>query len=376
MQTWQHPPIKNLRTFCAGLLLVCAATTCAWAQTSPSPATAANPLAAEIDATLSPYFAPNQPGATVIVTRNGKTLFRKAYGMANLEHGIALEPDMLLRLGSVTKQFTAAAILLLADHGKLSIADDITQYLPDYPTHGARISIENLLTHTSGIPNYTALSKFEEIAQRDMSVQQMLDFFKDRPLEFQPGERFAYSNSGYFVLGAIIEKVSGMRYADFMDKNIFQPLHLTHTQYDCTACIVPRRVQGYTRVQADYKNAVVISMTQPYAAGALLSNVDDLALWNDAIASKKLLKAETWQRMFTPFTLKNGTSTHYGFGWDIGKIRDADVVQHSGGIPGFATHVLRALNEDVFVAVLANNDEQNPSTISLTHNVAAIVLRK
>ncbi len=377
MPAFQHRTTRKLAAFGAALLWgLCFTGAFALAKGEPAQIAEADPLTKDIDASLAPYFPPNGPGAAVIVTRNGKTLFRKAYGMANLEHGVALQPDMPMRLASVTKQFTAAAILLLADQGKLAVTDDITQYLPNYPTHGARISIENLLTHTSGIRGYTELPGFEDIAQRDMTAQQMIGFFKDKPLEFQPGERFSYSNSGYFLLGAIIEKVSGMPYAEFMEQNLFKPLQLTHTRYDCLACIVPHRVQGYTLAQSTYNNAVAISMTQPYSAGALSSNVDDLATWSDAMAAGKLLKPESWRRMFSPYVLKNGTASPYGFGWFIGKIRDVDVLEHSGGIPGFATHVLRAPAQGVFIAILTNNDTQKPSPAALAQNIAGIVLRK
>lgn len=346
-----------------------------WAQTVPPVETSADPVAADIDTALSRYFVSDHPGAAVIVTRNGKILFRKAYGMADMEHEVALQPDMTLRLGSITKQFTAAAIMLLADQGKLSISDDINKYLPDYPTRGATITLENLLTHTSGIRSYTEMRKHAEIMRDDMTVQQMIDFFKDERLEFQPGERFSYSNSGYFLLGAIIEKVSGMPYAEFMEKHIFEPLHMEHTAYDRNQPTVPQPVKGYTATRNGFEPAPLISMTQPYAAGALRSNVDDLALWNDAISTGKLLSSESWKRMFTSSMLNSGASTGYGYGWFIRKMNGVEVFEHGGLIPGFSADMLRFPQEGIFIAILTNDDAQNPPPISLAQKVARAVLR-
>jgi D-alanyl-D-alanine carboxypeptidase len=167
------------------------------------------PLAERLDAALKPLFKSDAPGATVIVTKDGMPVFRKADGLADVDKKTPMQPEMQLRLGSITKQFTAVAILMLAEQGKLSLQDDITRFLPDYPVKGKRITIEHLLQHTSGIPNYTSMMLFGLSAGRDRSVQQMIDSFKDQSLDFEPGARWSYSNSGYFLLGAIIEKVSG-----------------------------------------------------------------------------------------------------------------------------------------------------------------------
>lgn len=171
-------------------------------------ASADQPVAARIDGLFAPLFKANEPGATVIVTRDGQTVFRKAYGMADAAKGVALTPDTSMRLGSITKQFTAAGILMLAEEGKLALSDDITRFLPDYPTRGKRITIEHLLTHTSGIVSYTGKQGFGAMMNRDMPVTQMIDFFKNDPLDFEPGSVHKYNNSGYFLLGAVIEKVS------------------------------------------------------------------------------------------------------------------------------------------------------------------------
>lgn len=288
----------------------------------------------------------------IIVTRNGRTLFRKAYGMADLERNIPLRPEMVLRLGSLTKQFTAAAIMLLADEGKLAVIDEITIFLPDYPTQGKRITIEHLLTHTSGIKNYTDMLTFREIVETEMTVQQMIDFFKNEPIGFEPGTRFAYSNSGYVLLGAIIENISGMSYASFMAQRIFEPLGMKQTAYEGHERNGNKRVAGYS----GDKKAAPISMTQPYAAGALVSTVDDLALWDAAISSGKLLKAETWKQIFTPYKLENGRMMPYAYGLIVGRYKGRVTNEHGGGIPGFTSHAMRLPEDNVYVAVLMNND--------------------
>jgi CubicO group peptidase (beta-lactamase class C family) len=189
----------------------------------------------EIDEMLPNYFKPGEPGATVIVSQRGVILFRKAYGLANTETKVPLRPELVLRTGSVTKQFTAAAIMLLAEQGKLSLADELGSHMPEYPEHGRHITIENLLTHTSGIRNYTELPQFGSVLEKDVSVDDAIAFFKGAPLQFQPGQRFSYSNTNYFLLGAIIEKVSGISYQDFMQQQILQPLQMHSTEIESAA---------------------------------------------------------------------------------------------------------------------------------------------
>ncbi|WP_332878619.1 serine hydrolase domain-containing protein [Massilia sp. S19_KUP03_FR1] len=333
------------------------------------------PVAADIDKLMSRYFKADRPGAIVLVTKDGNTIFRKAYGMANLEQQIALQPEMALRIGSITKQFTAAAIMLLAEQGKLSLADDITKYLPAYATHGSTITIENLLTHTAGIKNYTALPKFPSIARTDMTVAQMLQLIQSEALEFRPGERFAYSNSGYFLLGAIIEQVSGSSYASFMEKNIFAPLQLQHTFYDSNVRVIPSRVEGYSKTRHGFDNAEFLSLSIPYAAGALRSSVDDLARWNGAIVAGKLLRPESWKRMMSSSILSNGKPTGYGYGWFVRKIQGRDAIEHGGDINGFSGDTVRFPAEGYYIAILVNSDTQEPDTQTLAEKIAALLLR-
>lgn len=333
-----------------------------------------NDLATGINGVLEKTFKPDEPGAAVIVVREGKVIFRKGYGLANVELGVPVEPDMVFRLGSVTKQFTAVAILMLAEQGKLSLDDDLTKFLPDYPTKGQKITIEHLLTHTSGIKNYTSLPEWLSAWRKDLTVKEIVDLFKDQPMDFAPGEKWSYSNSGYVLLGAIIEKVSGQTYQDFIQKNIFTPLGMKHSYYDSTARIIPRRVEGYSKTNEGYQNAAYLSMTQPFSAGALISSVDDLALWDAALYTEKLVKQESLKRAWTPRLLNNGKSAHYGYGWSMSAYERHTIIEHGGGINGFTTYALRMPADRIFVAILTNRDSMGPGAVAF--KVAALALGK
>ena len=305
-------------------------------------------------------------GATIIVTKAGKTLFRKAYGLADVERRIALKPESVMRLGSLTKQFTAVAIMRLVDESGLAVSDDITKFLPDYPTHGQRITLEHLLHHTSGIKNYTDMPTFKNLIDRKMTVQQMIDFFKHEPLDFKPGSQFSYSNSGYFLLGATIEHVSGMTYASFMAKHLFEPLGMTDTAYEGYERSGAKRVEGYS----GKKKAAFMSMTQPYAAGALVSTVEDLAIWDAAISAGELLTSNSWQQVFTPHNLKRRPwNPPYGYGWIVTQFKGNKTFEHGGGIFGFATYPIRIPQDKVYVAVLMNNDGGDLSWFNLLYSL-------
>jgi CubicO group peptidase (beta-lactamase class C family) len=337
-------------------------------------AIAQSPLEQRIDAALAPMFKPNWPGATVIVTRDGKPVFRKAYGLANLPESTPMQPDMQLRVGSVTKQFTAVAILMLAEQGKLSLKDDIRKHLPDFPDKGKPITIEHLLQHTSGIPNYTALKAFRSLPDEGVTLVQVVDIFKNEPLDFTPGERYSYSNSGYFLLGIIIEKLSGMKYQDFVAKNIFEPLGMQDTAQEGYERSAKRRIKGY-RLSGDKIVPVQdIDVTLAYAAGALVSTVDDMARWDAAVSSGKLLKPDSWRKAFTSCSLPQNAPCHYGYGWNIGTLGGHKMIHHGGSIPGFTAQALRLPDDKVFVAVLTNRNGGAVNTPVIAYKAAGIAI--
>jgi CubicO group peptidase (beta-lactamase class C family) len=312
-------------------------------------------LAKRIDAVMSEVYKPGQPGAAVIVRKHGRTVLRKGYGLADLELQVPLEPDMVFRLGSLTKQFTAVSILMLAEQGKLGLQDEITKFLPDYPTQGRKITVEHLLTHTSGIQSYTDMPEWLPLWRKDFTLKELIDLFKDKPMQFEPGERWAYNNSGYILLGAIIEKISGNTYEAFIDANIFKPLGMKQSYYGSAERIIPRRIPGYQMGRGGFVNAPYLSMTQPYAAGSLLSTVDDLAVWSDAVFSGKLVKKEWLDKAFTPYRLKDGESSGYGYGWFIADFGGHRSIEHGGGINGFTTYEMTFPEDGLFLAILTNS---------------------
>lgn len=333
-------------------------------------------LAARINSEIAPLFKANEPGATIIVTRDGLTVFRQAYGMADVAKGLPMTPDTVMRIASITKQFTATGILILVDEGKLALDDDINKFLPDYPTGGKRISIEHLLTHTSGIANYTSKPTFEAGMNTDLTVSQMIDSFKNDTPQFEPGTRYSYSNSGYFLLGAIIEKVSGLSYAKFVEQRIFVPLGMSNSAYEGHERGSAMRAQGYTRssASAGFEAGKSVSMTLPYAAGALVSTVDDLARWDAAVSAGKLLKPSSQQKAFTAHVLADGKSVPYGYGWSVRKMHGMPMQSHGGGIPGFSTYALRLPEKQLYVAVLSNADRGLPGAEMIALKAATIAI--
>ncbi len=332
------------------------------------PAAAAPPSDTELtrfaDELLSKTYPADAPGASALVVRNGKVLLRKGYGLADQELGVPVRPEMVFQLGSVTKQFTAAAILMLQERGKLSVQDEVTKYLPDYPTHGQKITIEHLLTHASGIPSYTGLAEWPPKWREDLTLDQLMALFKDKPLEFNPGEQWAYNNSGYILLGAVIEKASGKTYEDFVEQEIFAPLGMKHSFYNHNEELIPGRVQGYEK-EGEYRRARYLSMTHPYAAGSLISNVDDLWLWEQGLSAGKLIRQESLDQMFTPAKLTSGVNSHYAYGWNTFEYGGRKVFEHAGGIFGFLTHVTRVPDEHLYVAILSNNTSNDPEDLGL-----------
>jgi serine beta-lactamase-like protein LACTB len=288
-------------------------------------------LAAQADARLSRWFDANQPGATVLLMQDGKVLFKKGYGLANVELNVAMQPDMVFRIGSVGKQFTAVAVMLLVEEGKVDLQAPISQYLENLPKAWKAVTVEQLLNHTSGIPNYTDTKAYWKHMREDFTPTQLLEtYVNDLSLDFEPGTQYRYTNTGYVLLGMLIEKVSGQPYARFMRKHLFEPLALKNTRYGTETELIPGMVSGY--VQGP-KPAAYISMTQPFSAGALVSNAEDLAQWTMALHDGKVVKPESLARMLTPTRLKNGKEIPYGFGLTFRQSQGDRLVGHGGDSP-------------------------------------------
>ncbi|HWB09206.1 MAG TPA: serine hydrolase [Pirellulales bacterium] len=302
---------------------------------------------AKIEEYLSACVEAEQFNGSVLVARDNEQLVCRGFGLANFEHEIPNGPQTKFRLGSVTKQFTATAILILQDRGKLTVDDRISQYIDPSPDTWKDVTIHHLLSHTSGIPNFTNFPDYQPTMRLASTPAKTIDRFREKPLEFVPGEKFAYSNSGYILLGAVIEKAAGKSYEAFLREAIFEPLGMNETGYDHNEEIVRGRAAGYQR-GADLANAEFIDMSLPYAAGGLYSTVGDLHRWHEALSGGKLLSEKGMTAMFTP------VKGDYAYGWNVQNRSGHLVIGHGGGINGFATSILRIPDQKICVIVLSN----------------------
>jgi CubicO group peptidase (beta-lactamase class C family) len=326
----------------------------ALAQSVPSaksPTPAPRDLAAKVDAYMKAAVAHDQFMGTVLIARDGAPVLTKSYGMANIELSAPDTPQTVFRIASVTKGFTALAIMQLQEQGKLNVADPICRYLDDCPPAWAPITIRQLLTQTSGIPNYSSLPDWDEqLVVRHYERPQLVALFRDLPLEFVPGEKYAYTNSGYYLLGLIIERASGEPYEQYLQDRIFKPLGMTHTRFDERRALIPHRATGYYSRGTAFISATYEDPTTAYAGGGLYSTVGDLLLWDQALYSERLVSRKSLDEIFTP--VRNG----YGYGWRIGEKHGRREADHSGSLSGFSSYIIRFPAERVAVIVLSNSD--------------------
>lgn len=331
-------------------------------------------LEQQVDEYLKSAYPANEPGVSFLIAKDGKTIYRKAFGMANLELNVPMTPDNVFEIGSITKQFTAIAILMLEEQGKLKVEDDITKFIPDYPTKGKKITIHQLLNHTSGIKSYTNMQSFMTLARKDMSPVELMDAFKNEPMEFEPGEQFNYNNSGYILLGYIIEVASGETYEQFIQKHIFDKLGMTNSVYGSKVNLVSNRATGYSETETGFRNAEYLSMTLPYAAGSLMSTTDDLLKWQNALNNHTLIKKTTYDKAINGSKLNNGEPISYGYGLSKESVNGSPSIQHGGGIFGYTTMGIYLPEEKVFVSGLTNCDCKNITDV--TTAIAAIAIGK
>ena len=327
-----------------------------------------------IDAFFATYVEAGLFNGSVLVAENGKVILRKGYGSADFEWQIPNTPETKFRLGSITKQFTATLILQLVNEGKLTTAAKLADVLPYYRKDtGGRITIEHLLTHTSGIPSYTGLPNFmSEVSRNPYEVRAFVEKYCSGDLEFEPGSTFRYNNSGYFILGAIVEQIAGKKYEQVLKERIFDPLGMASSGYDMPRTLLPKRAHGYTQRLSGVINADYLDMSLPYAAGSLYSTVDDLYLWDQALYTEKVLPPALKEQMFTP------RLSNYGYGWVIRKQpigaakAERTTIAHGGGINGFSTLITR-IPEDHHLIVLLNNTATGGSHAPMTDGVIDIL---
>lgn len=317
---------------------------------------------AKADALLREAYPAAGPGAAAIVTDEGKTVYEAGQGLADIEAKRAITPQTVFRIGSITKQFSAAIMLQLVAEGKVALDDRLSKFLPDFPKPGADATIAQLLNHTVGVQSYTGIPGWmvEKNTARTFTTDQMIAEFKDLPAPSRPGEKFAYNNSGYVLVGAVIEKVTGKPWHQAVEERIAGPLGLTTIRYGVFEGEMPNMAAGYTDTEGKVAPAQKIHMSVPHAAGALIGSVEDLAKWNHALHHGKVVRPDLYAQMIAPTVMPDGSSEDYGFGIAPREVRSRKAVGHGGGIFGFSTDSIYLPEEDLFVAVFANSD--SPAT--------------
>ncbi|HYE54134.1 MAG TPA: serine hydrolase [Chitinophagaceae bacterium] len=304
---------------------------------------------------LDEYLAANTKqrkfNGAALVAKNGQVILHKGYGWRDAQKRIPHNENSIFQIGSVAKQFTAAAVLKLQEQGKLNVQDKLTKYIPDYPL-GDKITIHHLLTHTSGIFNYTADARFMNVeSARPVALEKLIGLFKNKPLDFEPGTQYRYSNSGYILLGYIIQQVSGKPYEQFLHELIFRPLGLQHTGFDFKNLKDANRSVGYMILTTDTLRAAIVDSSVSYAAGSIYSTTGDLYKWHKALYTDKVLNKSSLEAAFTPFRQQ------YGYGWVIDSIDGKRIIEHNGGIFGFTSYLTRIPADDVCVILLSNASE-------------------
>ena len=319
-------------------------------------------LQGKVDELLKAHVKVNDFSGTILLAKDGKPLVTKGYGFANIEWQIPNTPQTRFRIGSVTKQFTSMMVMQLREQGKVKVEDSLCVYVTPCPEVWKPVTIHHLLTHTSGIPSYTGIPAWRETNMVPKTTEQMVAIFRDLPLQWVPGEKYAYNNSGYFLLGVVIEKITGKKYEQALAEMILKPLGLKDTGYDWPGTILPQRADGYEGIGESIRNAAALDMQQPYSAGALYSTVGDLLTWEQSLYTDKLLPEAARRIMWTPF--KN----NYAYGWSIAEPSPSTFghkrIAHSGGINGFSAMLIRVPDENVTAIVLSNNSTVNAGLVA------------
>jgi CubicO group peptidase (beta-lactamase class C family) len=341
--------------------------------------TAPTPAPADVvDKLFNSVIDREGPGAAVLVARDGQILFEKGYGLADIENHVPVTPATSFRIGSITKQFTAAAILKLQEQGKLSVEDTLPKYVPDFP-RGSEVTLHHLLTHTSGIHSYTDKPGFVAAVMHPAKSLEVIQSIEADPYDFSPGRQWRYDNSGYFLLGHIIETVSGGSYGDYLRKSFFEPLGMSHTQPYRNDQRPEREALGYDphpKASHKYTREPDWDMTWAGGAGVLSSTVEDLYRWNEAVFGSKVLAPASLEAAFTSGHIADGSQTGYGYGWFVSTLRGEQMISHGGGLPGFQSSLMRLPREHFTVVVLTNDLQSAPGSDSstLAHAVAEAYL--
>ncbi len=343
---------------------------------SPAQAVPAD-FKARADAYLKSVFPGDQPGAAVIVTEDGKTVYSAGQGLADLEAKTPVTPATVFRIGSITKQFSAAVMLQLVAEGKISLDDRLSKFFPDFPKPAADATVSQLLNHTVGVQSYTGIPGWmgdEKNTARPYTTEEMIALFKDLPAPSKPGEKFQYNNSGYVLVGAVIEKVTGKPWHEAVEERIVKPLGLKTVRYGVVEDQTQNMAKGYTETGGKQVPARKIHMSVPHAAGALIGSVEDLAKWSHALHHGKVVPPELYSKMIAPTVLPGGKTEKYGFGIGEDEVRGRKTIRHGGGIFGFATDAIYIPEEDLFVAVFTNSDDPVADQDVVSQRLAAMAI--
>ena len=317
----------------------------------------------KIDSIIQTEFSnPNEPGGAFLISKSGKPIYKKAFGLANLELNIKMTDENVFQIGSMTKQFTAVAILILKEQGKLSVNDPVSKFIPDYP-NGNNITVSHLLTHTSGIKDFTKMKTINDIAQKKMTPKEMVNFFKDESVNFSPGEKFEYNNSGYVLLGYLIELTSGMTYEEFIQKNIFDKAGMENSYYASDRKVIKNRAYGYHQKNYGFVNKTAISLSIPFSSGSLMSTLNDMLKWQNALHQNVLLQPENLTKAFTRNSLSSGEKINYGYGWHLKNEGGIPTREHGGSIFGFKSMAIYIPSKDIYILGLSNCDCHSPTQI-------------
>lgn len=324
---------------------------------------------AGIEAIVSAAFAPAAAGGAVLVARDERVLFRRAYGYADRALDVPIRPDHVFAIGSITKEFTGAAILRLVSEGRIALDADVRAYVPDFNTHDRRVTVEHVLTHTGGLPNIVDLPEFESLARHPHSVDALLRHTRDVRAHFEPGSGFRYSDTGYFLLGAIIEKVTGRTYTEYIEQVIVRPLGMSRTHV-ADERVLKGMTRGYVVTAGVVLNAPYMDTTVPYAAGAIVSTVDDLFTWHRALRAGKVIPLPLLEKAWEGRVLPDGVHSGYGFGFKTCRIGDRRSVSHGGFVNGFGAQALMLRDDRIDVIVLVNNQSDIPDAGRLARRIA------
>lgn len=328
----------------------------------------------QLQARAESFFSGTLPGGVVLVRKGDQVLLREGFGLADVENRVPMTADKVLPLASVTKQFTAFAVLQLVQSGKLKLDQPVGELLPTLPPALGKVSLRQLLTHSSGVKNISRIAESRAARRNEARVADLIAYFRDLPLEFEPGTRFEYSNSNYILLTAVIEAVTGASYAEHMRQAVFEPLAMADTRVGSHTELVSNRAHGYRLVEGKLQNADFISMSQPQGAGSLISTVDDLNRWDRALSEGRLVASPLMAQAFAKVTLNDGKSMPYGFGWMVGQVQGEPSNEHSGFINGFSSYTLRVPAQQLYVTVLTNSEQFWPDDFAV--ELAAIALGK